>query len=99
MSVEEQKDVAAPNSDSDGAEELKFDAEDYRILDKVSEDMRSNLLKKIVGNLTLLLMKSRIIYEFANGGAILTRASNEQVEQSIAPLRNARLPLLDWQFG
>ena len=49
VSVEEQKDVAAPNSDLDEAQELKFDAEDYRILDKVSEDMREQFAQENSG--------------------------------------------------
>ena len=41
--------MSAPNSDIDEAEELKFDAEDYRILDKVSEDMREQFAQENSG--------------------------------------------------
>ena len=49
VSVEEQKDVPPPSSEDDTAEELKFDAEDYRILDKVSEDMREQFAQENSG--------------------------------------------------
>lgn len=49
VSVEEQKDVVASDSDSYETEELKFDAEDYRILDKVSEDMREQFAQENSG--------------------------------------------------
>ena len=41
--------LSAPNSDSYETEELKFDAEDYRILDKVSEDMREQFAQENSG--------------------------------------------------
>lgn len=49
VSVEEQKDVTDQNSERDESEELKFDAEDYRILDKVSEDMREQFSQENSG--------------------------------------------------
>ena len=49
VSVEEQKDVLASSSEHEESEELKFDAEDYRILDKVSEDMREQFAQENSG--------------------------------------------------